>query len=291
MHALQAPAIARPIAPPLAALTYLRSIGIDAAHKLLKRRNRDRGQVEKDYDAGEWKDQQACAAWLHNPTLEDYAERGHIDRLMQVTLDGRLQMMPARAYYRHRRLKLAAIMEEFAADTSRLVELGSGTGSIIFELAAGLPDKNLLGLELSQRGIAVARAVAAHYGVERARFDQIDLLNAASPGYRQLAGATVYTHYCLEQLPRATEAIFRNIIAAGARRAIMIEPTFEMLNMSSLRDLATWSYILRQDYQRSILRTARMLEGEGLIRVVATRRLDYVSSHRNFGTLLVFDAV
>lgn len=280
---------AQPVSPLATTFIYLRSIGIDAAHKLLKRRRRTRGQVEKDYEAGDWKREQDEAAWLKNATLVDYADRAHLKREMRVTIGGRLRRMQARDYYRFRRLQLASIMEEYAGDAERLVELGSGTGAIIYELAASMPDKSFLGLDLSERGIEVAREIADHYGVERAEFDRIDLLDAASPGYAHLKDATVFSHYCLEQLPRATETIFRNVMAAGARRYIMIEPTFELLGKGSLRDLATWSYVLRQDYQRSIVKTAQKLEAEGLIRIVETRRLGFVSSHRHFGTLLVFD--
>lgn len=286
-----APEGARPVAPVTAGLVYLRSIGVDAAHKVLKRRSRDRDLVEQDYDAGDWKREQAAAAWLLNPTLNDFAERAHLHRDMCVTVEGRLHTMPARSYYRYRRHRLASIMEEFASDAPHLVELGSGTGAIVFELAATLPEKSFLGLELSQRGIAVARTIADHYGLGRAEFDRIDLLDPSSPGYQRLEGQTVYSHYCLEQLPRETESIFRNIVAAGAKRAILIEPSFELLGKGSLRDLATWSYVLRQDYQRSIVQSAQKLEAEGLIRIVETSRLDFVSSHRHFGTLLVFDCV
>lgn len=131
----------------------------------------------------------------------------------------------------------------------------------------------------------------AHYRLHRAEFGLIDLLDPSSEGYRRLEGQTVYSHYCLEQLPRETESIFRNLVAAGVRRAILVEPSFELLGRNSLRDLATWSYVLRQDYQRSIVQSARKLEEEGIIRIVETRRLDFVSGHRHFGTLLVFDVL
>ncbi|MHA7820567.1 MAG: class I SAM-dependent methyltransferase [Erythrobacter sp.] len=282
---------ARPVSQTLSSMVYLRSIAVDAAHKLLKRRNRSRDLVSRDYDAGDWKREAEEAAWLSNDSLDDYVDRAHLAREMRVTVGGRLHEMSAPSYYRFRRHKLAAIMEEFAPDAQRLVELGSGTGAIVFELAASLKDRELVGLDLSERGIAVARTVADHYALQNVSFDRIDLLDPSSPGWRRLEGETVYSHYCLEQLPRHTEAIFRSIVASGAKRAVLIEPSFELLGLASLRDLATRSYVLRQDYQRSILQAAETLENEGLVRVVEVRRLDFVSSHRNFGTLLVFDCL
>ena len=282
---------ARPISPVLSSMVYLRSIAVDAAHKLLKRRSRSRALVEHDYEAGDWKREADEAAWLLNPTLTEYVERAHIARDMRVTVDGRLHQMPVRDYYRFRRYKLAGIMEEFAPDAPQLVELGSGTGAIVFELATTLDNRRFLGLDLSEQGISVARTVAEHYGLTNTEFAPIDLLDPTSPGWAQMEGQVVYSHYCLEQLPRHTEAIFRNIVAAGAKRAVLIEPSFELLGLASLRDLATRSYVLRQDYQRSIVQAAQQLESEGLSRIVETRRLDFVSSHRNFGTLLVFDCL
>ena len=46
---------ARPVPQPVSAMVYLRSIAVDAAHRLVKRRNRSRALVEHDYDAGDWK--------------------------------------------------------------------------------------------------------------------------------------------------------------------------------------------------------------------------------------------
>lgn len=288
---MEAIADARPVPAAVSQMVYLRSIALDAAHRLVKRRNRSRALVEHDYDAGDWKREGEEGAWLANASLEDYVDRAHLARDMRVTVRGRLHQMPAPAYYRFRRQQLASIMNEFAPDASRLVELGSGTGAIVFELAASLPGREFLGLDLSPRGIEVARTVAAHYDLENVEFGQIDLLDPASPGWSRLEGKTVYSHYCLEQLPRHTEAIFRNIVASGAKRAVLIEPSFELLGLANLRDLASRSYVLRQDYQRSIIRAAETLEREGLVRIVETRRLDFVSSHRNFGTLLVFDCL
>lgn len=243
----------------------------------------------RGYDKGSWAHELAARRWERHPTLVQYAERREVEHELRATIGNHLWRVPAPSYYAMRRDRLVQIMERFAGDQEKLIELGSGTGSIVFELVAGGARHRMVGLELSGTGCEVARMVAEHYRVEQVEFGHIDLLDPASPGYGRLDGATVFTHYCLEQLPDDTEAVFRNLVAAGVRRAILIEPTFELLGWTSLRDLASRTYVLRQDYQRSIMAAARRLEQEGLIEVVHTERLDFVSGHRHAGTLLVFD--
>lgn len=280
---------ARPLGFMLSAWIYTRSIVADVGHRVLVNRKRDRARVNADYEQGGWSRELAARAWEKSDNLQDYVERQWLERRLKAQIGGRLWSVPAPAYYRFRRARLVEIMRRFAGSTDVLIELGSGTGSIVFELAAERQRQCLLGLELSPTGRKVGSAVADYFGLENVEFGPIDLLDPASEGYARLAGRTVFTHYCLEQLPNHTEAIFRNLVAAGIKRAILIEPTFELLRWYSLRDLASMTYVLRQDYQRKILRSARKLEAEGLIRIVHSSRLSFVSGHRNAATVVIFD--
>lgn len=283
------PSSARPIGHLRRNLIYLTSIMADQGHQLVVRRRRDAREVARGYDAGSWAAERDAKRWEHHPTLQAFTERGDVRHELRATINNQLWHVSASAYYAMRRMRLVQIMRRFAADADSLYELGSGVGSIVFELVVGGLRKRIVGLELSPTGREVAERVAAHYQVEGVEFGHIDLLDSASDGFARLNGATVYTHYCLEQLPNDTEAVFRNLAAAGVRRAILIEPTFELLGWTSLRDLASRTYVLRQDYQRSIMRTAERLQREGVLDIVHTERLDFVSGHRNAGTLLVFD--
>ena len=285
------PSAALPIGRLRSTATYAKSILVDLAHRALLRRRRHRNQVAADYEAGEWAQQKAARSWEATATLEAYSEKNWADRELIAEMDGRLWRVPSAAYYRFRRRKLIAILEEFDGGAATLVELGSGTGSNLFALATSPRWSKLVGLELSRTGREVANKVAEHFGVtDRLEIGPIDLLDPASEGFSRLKGAVCFTHYCLEQLPDHTEMVFRNLISAGVKRAILIEPSFELLGRSTLRDWASRTYVLRQDYQRSILRVARKLEAERLLETVAVRRLDFVSSHRNAPTLLVWDA-
>lgn len=269
---------------------YGKSIVLDLGHRLLKRRKRTRVQVEADYDKGEWAQQSAAQSWSGAPTLRDFADKSWRKDPIVVQLDGRLWSLPANDYFALRRRRLTAVIAGHATDTDSLVELGSGTGTNLFNLALDDRWRELLGLELSATGRAVGRSVASHYGLEDCvHFDEIDLIDPTSSGFARIADKVVFTHYVLEQLPRHTETVFRNLVAAGIRRAIMIEPSFELLSPYSLRDVASMTYVWRQDYQRKIVRTARKLADEGVIRLLQVDRLHFASGWRNAPTLVVWE--
>ena len=269
-----------------------RSILQDLAHRLLRRRKRKRDQVLSDYDRGEWAQQLEARNWERSPSLAAYAEKSWVDRDITCLVDGRLWRMPAPDYYRIRHRTLAAILRRFSGDADELVEVGSGTGTNLFALAAEGGWPKLLGLELSPTGRSVGRRIAAHFGVEdRVSFDEIDLLDPDSPGFRLLEGKAVFSYLCLEQLPDDTEKVMRHLCAAKVKRMIHFESSFELLSPLSLRDLASMSYVWRQDYQRTIVSTARRLEAEGLIRIVAAERLHFSPSWRNTPTLVVWEPV
>lgn len=287
-------ASAVPSAKPLGVLrewvVYGRSILTDIGHRLLRRRKRGLAQVSSDYDQGEWAQQLNARNWDRADTLEAYVERSWLEGDRTCLIDGRLWRMPSTEYYRFRRAKIASILNRFAGDVDELVEVGSGTGANLFSLYLDGPWTSLRGYELSATGRLVARQVAERFGVQHhISFDEIDLLDPASPGFAALQGATVFTYYCLEQLPNDAERIMRNLCRARVKRVIHLEPSFELLSLHSLRDLASASYVWRQDYQRSMLKAARRLEAEGLIRVEAVERLYYAPSWRHAPTLVVWE--
>lgn len=281
-------------AKPLGAIreigVYGKSILFDVAHRLLRRRKRGRDQVASDYDQGEWAQQREARNWERADTLEAYVDKSWLDREIVCQVDGRLWRMPAADYYRIRHRIVAAVLRRFAGDEAELVEAGSGTGSNLFALSLDGTWPMLRGLELSPTGRAVAGQIASRFGVEHSiSFDEIDLLDPGSPGFRLIEGKAVFTYYCLEQLPDDTERVMRNLRAAKVKRVIHIEPSFELLKLHSLRDLASMSYVWRQDYQRAIVGTARKLAAAGLIRIVAAERLHYSPGWRNAPTLVVWE--
>ncbi|MXO63102.1 class I SAM-dependent methyltransferase [Qipengyuania oceanensis] len=261
-------------------------------HRLVKRRARHSDLVATDYDQGEWMQQRQARRWEQVDDALLYADKAWLDEPAVVQIEGALWQMPGTDYYAYRRRMLHAILAKYDQETDTLYELGSGTGANLVSLATSNRYARLVGLELSATGRDVAREVVDHFGFnDIIRIGQIDLLDSDSPGFSELRGATCFTHYCLEQLPDYTERVFRNLISAGVSRVIMLEPSYELLSKFSLRDQASRTYVWRQDYQRTLVSTAARLRDEGLVRIIATEQLRFVSSPRNPPTLLVWEPV
>jgi hypothetical protein len=267
---------------------YLRTTLANIAHRLLVRRFRNRSQVASDYDQGEWRDVLLAGRWEQCGSLEQYVLSDNRRRITAM-IGGELIKIGVSDYYAYRTKMLVDTLRRFGGDSESLVEIGSGAGRNLFALAHGGHWPTLLGLELSPTGREVTRKVAAHFSLPSIQSDEIDLLDAFSSGFDRLRGATVFSFYCLEQLPAHTREVMQNLLSAGVKRVIHIEPTPELFSCFSRKDLATISYIWRQDYQRTIVSVARRMEEQGLIRVLEIARLNFAPSCRNDPTLVVWE--
>jgi 2-polyprenyl-3-methyl-5-hydroxy-6-metoxy-1,4-benzoquinol methylase len=94
--------------------------------------------------------------------------------------EGAAELNPAQAF--RRRLILAALAIERPG--ARILDIGSGTGDLAADLVAALPAPHVLGLELSETGVEIARRK-----VPGAEFEQRDLLAGALPGAQHSAWA------------------------------------------------------------------------------------------------------
>lgn len=273
-----------------AVLLRCKSVVLDIAHKLIRQRKRVRDQVKSDYDQGEWRGHLKARRWEQAKDLKSYVVPDD-QRSIVATVEGRLVTISVQDYYEYRTHSIAEVLKAYAGDADRLVEIGSGAGRNLFALALDGHWPELRGLELSPTGMEVTRLAAERFGLSGVSVGPIDLLEPASAGFRELQGATVFSFYCLEQLPAHTEAVLTALLRAGVKRVIHMEPSAEMMSCYSLKDLPTISYIWRQHYLNDIVSVARTLEAKGLIRVLEAKRLEFAPTHRNMPTLVVWEPV
>lgn len=269
-------------------IIYFQCIAENIFHKLLVHRLRTRGQVTSDYDQGEWYDTLREARWESCKNLSEYVYT-NCTRLINAIVNGQLTRIACNDYFQYRTRMLVETLQRYATNENELVEIGSGAGRNMIALAYAGPWKSLLGLELSHTGREVTRRVCEWFDIQSVQTAHINLLDPNSKNFEKLQGAVVFSFYCLEQLPSFTRLVMENLLRAGVRRVIHIEPTTELFRVTSLKDLATISYIWRQDYQRTLLTTARALQKEGKVRLLACDRLHFASSCRNDPTLVVWE--
>lgn len=259
-------------------LVLLRELLESAGALALRRVRRNRDQVRLDYDLGIWQSVLEERRWRHSTTVRDYVLYNLDEsdpRLIVAKIDDRLVRIGKRAYYEHRLRMLQDVLALYAGGGQTLVEVGCGVGINLFSLHLAARWPWLNGFDISENAIQAAREAARHFEVDGLRFARLDLTDADDPNFAQLRDQTVFTHYCLEQLKYSTAAVVENLVRAGVRRAIHIEPTTELLRFWSLMDWVNYVYILRQDYQDNLLRTLRTFERDGRIRIVDVKRLYY----------------
>jgi hypothetical protein len=282
-----------PDVTPASRLDLSRAYTIDVARSLrrlaFKNVRRTDDVVDSEYNSGSWDRVLNQRAWADGRTLEEFLIGPSTEpRLAKV--DNRIVRIAARDYYRYRIGALSDLIARHAGNTTSLLELGAGYGANLFSLSLDPHWSRLRGFDIAPNGIEAGRQIASHYKLDdRISFDRIDLTDAGDSHFSELAGATVFTYFCIEQIPYAVEAVIENIIRARPARVINIEPGVDMLKLSRPRDFASRVYIRSMDYQTRLFKLLDTLDTQGRIRVVARERMTFAPTLHNDGLLYAWE--
>jgi hypothetical protein len=270
-----------------------RAYAIDLARSLsrlaLKNVRRTNDVVDSEYNSGAWDRVLNERAWLGGHTLEEFLiGQNTAPRLAKV--DGRIVRIATRDYYRYRIGALSELITRHAGDATSLTELGAGYGANLFSLSLNPHWTRLRGFDIAPNGIEAGRQIASHFQLhDRVTFDRIDLTDAGDPNFRELAGGTVFTYFCIEQIPYAVEVVIENIIRARPARVVNIEPSVDMLKLSQPRDFNSRVYIRSMDYQTRLFKLLDSLEAQGRIRILAKERMGFAPTLHNDGLLYAWE--
>jgi hypothetical protein len=282
----------KPDVKPASRLDLSRAYAIDLARSLrrlaLKNVRRTNDVVNSEYNAGEWNRILSKRAW-QGGTLEEFLiGQNDAERLAKVA--DQIVRITTKDYYHYRIGALSELITRHTGGTTSLLELGAGFGYNLFSLSLDPRWTRLRGLDIAPNGIEAGRQIASHFQqTDRISFDRIDLTDANDPGFKELAGGTVFTYFCIEQVPYAVEAVVENIIRAGPARVVNIEPAVDMLKLSRPRDFASCVYIKSMDYQTRLFNLLDMLDKKGRIRIRARERMGFAPTLRNDGLLYAWE--
>lgn len=274
---------------PFAAAPHIARGMVRAALRLaLRRAPRRSARVTQEYDQGNWSRVLRERAWERAPSLEAFLLGDDLtERVARV--DCRSVRIRTRDYYRYRMHALAEAMQHHAGGAAELVELGCGYGYNLFSLALRGPWR-LLGLDISDNAIEAGRAIARRFALEsRIEFGQVDITRADAPSFSRVRGRTVFTHFCLEQVPYAVEGVVRNLLAHAPARVMHVESAAALLRLWRPRDLMNYLYLRSMDYQTQLLAVLRRLEREGLLRVTIYERSPFAPTLHNDGCFIVWE--
>lgn len=273
-------------------LTWLSAVSIakSVGRIVMRGARRTRAKVASEYDQGAWLSQKQERRWERARDLLDYLVGAMPEAPRVAKVQGQFVRIPTKEYYLYRVRALQDVIAEAAGDSAELLELGSGIGTNLFTLALSPRWQRLDGLDLSRNGIDVARTVAERFGLAgRMHFDLLDLTNPKDRNYATVAGRTVFTWFCLEQIPRATDVVIETLLRFGPRRVIHVEPGLDFLDLRYPPDLANSVYLRSVDYQRQLLQVLEKHEQAGRLRIVTRRRLGFAPTLQHEGLLAVWE--
>jgi hypothetical protein len=256
---------------------------------LLSHRRRTSDVVDAEYNVTTWGRILAERSWLRAGSLEDLLV-GEGNKQLLAKVDGQIVQLSIRDYYKYRIGTLSELVARHAGGAESLVEVGAGFGNNLFTLSLDPRWQHLRGLDISPNGIEAGRQIASHFGLpDRVSFGRIDLTDPNDPGFRELAGATVFSYFCLEQIPHKIESVIDNLLRARPMRVINIEPGVHMLKLVNPRDFASRVYIKSMDYQTRLFKLLDMLESQNAIRILARERMKFAPTLHNDGLLYVWE--
>lgn len=270
---LPIPSEARALSAVASSYQVARHLAVNVGRLALNRRRRTPALVSREYDSGVWKRMSEDPSWRHVESLEAFVcERTPgAERELVALVEGLVCRVPNWVYYQYRAGKLQQILE-CLADDEELIELGCGYGRNLLGLRMTGDWSRLSGYDISETAILTAREIAGALGQADIRFDHLDLRDRTHPNFADIAKKTVFTYYCLEQLPYDTRSVLENMLDARPKRVIHVEPTGELLKWWRPIELVSLLYIRSRDYQRSLVKTLRELEAERRIRLLALQR-------------------
>jgi hypothetical protein len=279
----------RPVSSTKLAGYWLQDLLRSTGRLLTRRVRRTRDRVDSEYNAGLWHRVLTQRAWLNAPSLAEFLA-GSDSTLRRAKVAGRVVEIATRDYYKLRLTTLADVIAAQAGAVDELVEIGCGFGYNLFSLTLANRWQRFLGFDISENGIAAARAIAERFNLaERMTFGLLDLTQPDHPNFREIAGKTVFTCFCIEQIPYDVERVIQNIAANHPSRVIHIEPTTELLEPWRPMDLLNYAYVKSVDYQTHLFTAIAQMASRGEVRIVAQQRLGWAPTIHNDGFMIVWE--
>jgi SAM-dependent methyltransferase len=279
-----------PLGAPHLAYAIARDLTRSVGRMLFKKVRRERAVVNAEYEAGRWTEVQRSRAW-ESRDLRAFLE-GDDDTTAIMKMEGRVVRTAVREYYRQRVEYLQRLIAREAGDVEDIVELGCGYGYNLYTLALDPRWRRLSGFDISETGLAVGREIARHFELaSRVGFEWLDVTDAANPAFERITGQTVFTYFCIEQIPYAVEKVVENILRFRPRRVIHVEPTTERLNLWRPLDMVNYAYVKSVDYQTRLFTVVEDLASQGRVRVLSDRRSEFAPTIHNDGFILTWEPV
>lgn len=160
-----------------------------------------------------------------------------------------------------------------------VVEFGCGDGRNLIYLQRAFPDREFVGLELSEVSCALARRLAERFDAD-VTIHEADVTAALPAALPPQSAALAYSCHALEQMPRIFARALANMALVSRNAIVLLEPVPELWPWN-LRGLVSRLRVRAIDRMRGLTVAAARLAGSGEWTVVSARRLGYGSNPLN----------
>lgn len=152
-------------------------------------------------------------------------------------------------YHKQIQEKKHSLIEEKlrSINTNYIVELGSGGGSNILNLARKFPKKEFIGIELSKYSVELSNKVAKKFGITNAKFYERDLTQTSTYSNKINRDSLVFTVHCFEEMPRIFKTPLKLLKEKGVKNIFLQEPAYIFNPKRHLLDVSRLMRIIYHD--------------------------------------------
>jgi len=229
-------------------------------------KHRTKDEVLREYDREKWGKVLELLKSQSDVEYADFLNRQGVDpeKHIAFSVGKELFSSPARCVFQSYEELLFDKLQPHAPKL--LVELGSGLGDKLLNLAAKLKVKTALGGEFTSAGLECAK-ILSERKKQPATFWRFDYNDPATLDHVP-PGALVYTSHSIEQIPILSEAFLEGLIARSPETVIHFEPSFGDHQESILLGLMRKRYTELNDYNRNLVELLYSFESKGKLQIV-----------------------
>ncbi len=226
-------------------------------------------QVQREYNEEKWK--AICNILEKEPQirLSELEDKVFGDELIPAYLNEKFILVEEKEERKKLYEFYLGKMTPFLLDMECLVELGSGYGSIILNLAsrASLGGAKLFSGEYTANGLRAQERLARNEGIDIAlgecdffSLTKSSIFNAAKNG-------VVFTSWALAYVPQLTSSIIDWFSEFQPQYVIHFEPCYEYYSLESLHGLMCRRYMQINDYNRNLVSVLKEAETKKRIKI------------------------
>ena len=170
--------------------------------------------------------------------------------------------------------KANKLISLFKDQNLNILELGCGFGWNLSVLRNSGHAGNLLGVDISETGISLAKSISDKYNLN-INYQVLDLTNYAHLKnlIESIKCDIIFTYQVFEQLPHESEALIRSLIKIAKKRSFVLIESSASLKPLNYSDLLSKIYVWKKDYQTILCKTLKDLEQKNIISDLSIQRL------------------